>query len=52
MKAAEVNLALNNATVEYDPEKVSFLQLRKAVEGAGFGVTTSPEAMEKIEQDN
>ena len=51
VKVAEVNLALNNATVEYDPEKVSFLQLRKAVEGAGFGVTTSPEAMEKIEQE-
>src|SRR3989339_301231 len=50
VKRAEVNLALNNAAVDYDPEKVSFLRLRKAVEGAGFGVTTSPETMEKIEQ--
>ncbi|MEI6846308.1 MAG: HAD-IC family P-type ATPase, partial [Candidatus Firestonebacteria bacterium] len=50
VKRAEVNLALNNAVVEYDPEKISFLQLKKAVETTGFGVTTSPEEMDKIER--
>ncbi|MFH1073537.1 MAG: heavy metal translocating P-type ATPase, partial [Candidatus Firestonebacteria bacterium] len=51
VKQANVNLALNNAAMEFNPEQVSFIQLRKAVEAAGFGVTTSPEEMEKIEQD-
>ncbi|MCX5777148.1 MAG: heavy metal translocating P-type ATPase [Candidatus Firestonebacteria bacterium] len=51
VKRADVNLALNNAAVEFDPKKISFLQLKKAVEETGFGVTTSPEAMEKIEQE-
>lgn len=51
IKSAEVNLALNNATILFDPEIISVLKIKKAVEDTGFGITTSTEAMEKIERE-
>ncbi len=38
--AANVNLATEKATVEYDPGKTSMAGFRKAVEDAGYGVGT------------
>lgn len=35
---AHVNLGTEEATVEYDPEKLGLSQLEAAVEGAGYGV--------------
>ncbi|CAA9254738.1 MAG: Lead, cadmium, zinc and mercury transporting ATPase; Copper-translocating P-type ATPase [uncultured Chloroflexi bacterium] len=41
---ASVNLATEKARVTYDPSVVSFVDLRKAVEKAGYGVGELPDA--------
>ena len=51
ISSAEVNLALNNAAVIFDPEIISLLKIKKAVEDTGFGISTSAAAMEKIERE-
>ena len=38
--SANVNLAAEKATVEYDPAAVGMAEFRRAVEGAGYGVTS------------
>ena len=37
--SANVNLASEKATVEYDADKVGMIDFRKAIEGAGYGVS-------------
>jgi len=51
IKNAEVNLALNNASIVYEPEIISLPKIKKAVEDTGFGISTSAEAMEKMEKE-
>lgn len=46
VKTAQVNIATEKATVEYSADRVSILDLRKAVEDAGYGVA-SEEAVDK-----
>jgi Cu+-exporting ATPase len=41
VNTAAVNLATEKATVEYNPEVIDESKLKKAVEGAGFGVALS-----------
>ena len=38
VKAANVNVATEKATVEYSPDRISILDMRKAVEKVGYGV--------------
>lgn len=40
VKEASVNLATNKVTVVYDPDLLSFRDLKKAVEEAGYGVAS------------
>src|SRR5918998_3987115 len=44
VRAANVNLATEKATVEYDPASVGLPGLVEAVEGAGYGVVREEDA--------
>jgi P-type Cu+ transporter len=46
VRAANVNLAAEKATVEYDPGSVGTEDLTRAVEGAGYGVVQEEERVE------
>ena len=46
VRAANVNLAAEKATVEYDPALVGSADLAGAVEGAGYGVVLEEERVE------
>jgi len=50
VKAANVNIATEKATVEYSSDKVSILDLRKAVEDVGYGVAAEEEVDRLIEE--
>lgn len=51
IKTAQVNLALGNATVEYDPSKINFIKIKQAVEKLNYKVTASSDALEKVHQE-
>ena len=51
ISSANVNLALNNAVVEYDPAVANFARMKSAIESIGFGATASPGAMEKTQRE-
>jgi len=42
VEQANVNLATEKATLEFDPHRVAIADLRKAVEGAGYGIGEEP----------
>lgn len=46
IKSANVNIAANKATVEYDDSKTGFESFKKAIEGAGYGAAL-PDSLEK-----
>jgi len=46
VERADVNLATNSAVVEYDPEKVNYRTITKAVGDAGYKVTTERTVIE------
>ena len=50
VKSANVNLATEKATVEYLPELVSILDLRKAVQDVGYAVISEEEVDKSIEE--
>jgi Cu+-exporting ATPase len=50
VKTADVNMATEKATVEYASDEVSILDLRKAVEDAGYGVETEEGADRSVEE--
>lgn len=50
VKSANVNFATERATVEYSPELVSILDLRKAVEDVGYGVESEEEVAKSVEE--
>jgi Cu+-exporting ATPase len=50
VKAANVNIATEKATVEYSPEHVSILELREAVENTGYGVAGEEEIDRSAEE--
>lgn len=50
VKSANVNFATERATVEYSPELVSILDLRKAVEDVGYGVESEEEVDKSVEE--
>jgi Cu+-exporting ATPase len=52
VKAANVNIATEKATVEYSPEHVSILELREAVENSGYGVAGEEEIDRSAEEMN
>ncbi len=49
VKAANVNIATEKATVEYVPDRISILDMRKTVENAGYGVLGEEEVDRSIE---
>jgi len=50
VKAANVNIATEKATVKYSADHVSILDLRKAVEDVGYGVESEEEVDRSIEE--
>lgn len=50
VKSANVNFATERATVEYFPKLVSILDLRKAVQDAGYGVESEEEVDKSLEE--
>ncbi|GAA5512347.1 copper-transporting P-type ATPase [Deinococcus carri] len=48
VKRAEVNLPLEKAYVEYDPGQVDLAQLKRAVEGGGYGVRTGETTLDVV----
>jgi len=50
VKSAGVNFATERATVEYFPELVSILDLRKAVQDVGYGVESEEEVDKSVEE--
>ncbi|MBB5364420.1 heavy metal translocating P-type ATPase [Deinococcus humi] len=48
VKRAEVNLPLEKAYVEYDPAQVNLAQLKRAVEGGGYGVRTGERTLDVV----
>jgi Cu+-exporting ATPase len=50
VKAASVNFATEKAAVEYYSEQTSILDLRKAVEDAGYGVESEEEIDRSVEE--
>ena len=50
VKSANVNLATEKATVEYFPELVSILDMRKAVQDVGYGVESEEEVDKSVEE--
>ncbi len=50
VKTANVNLATEKATVEYYPNQVSILDLRKVVEDAGYRVESEEEVDRSVEE--
>lgn len=50
VKAANVNIATEKATVKYSASQVSILDLRKAVEDVGYGVAGEEEVDRSIEE--
>jgi Cu+-exporting ATPase len=50
VKSANVNFATERATVEYIPELVSILDLRKAVQDVGYGVESEEEVDKSVEE--
>jgi len=50
VKSANVNFATERATVEYFPELVSVLDLRKAVQDVGYGVESEEEVDKSVEE--
>ncbi|MFP3985243.1 MAG: heavy metal translocating P-type ATPase [Candidatus Bathyarchaeia archaeon] len=50
VKTASVNIATEKATVKYSADRVSILDLRKAVEDAGYGVESEEEVDKSIEE--
>ncbi len=50
VKSAHVNLATEKATVEYFPELVSILDMRKAVQDVGYGVESEEEVDKSVEE--
>ncbi len=50
VKSANVNLATERATVEYFPELVSILDLRRAVQEAGYDVESEEEVDRSLEE--
>ncbi len=50
VKSANVNFASEKATVEYFPELVSILDLRKAVQDVGYGVESEEEVDKSVEE--
>jgi Cu+-exporting ATPase len=50
VKSANVNFATERATVEYFPELVSILDLRKTVQDVGYGVISEEEVDKSVEE--
>lgn len=50
VKTANVNIATEKAVVEYFADQVSILDLRKAVEDAGYGVESEEEVDKSVEE--
>lgn len=50
VKSANVNFATERATVEYSPELISILDLRKAVQDVGYGVESEEEVDKSVEE--
>jgi len=50
VKSANVNFATERATVEYFPDLVSILNLRKAVQDVGYGVISEEEIDKSVEE--
>jgi Cu+-exporting ATPase len=50
VKSANVNFATERATVEYSPDIVSILDLRKAVQDVGYGVESEEEVDKSMEE--
>jgi Cu+-exporting ATPase len=50
VKSANVNFATERATVEYFPDLISILDIRKVVEDVGYGVESEEEVDKSIEE--
>ncbi|MFQ6081335.1 MAG: heavy metal translocating P-type ATPase, partial [Candidatus Bathyarchaeia archaeon] len=50
VKSANVNFATERATVEYSPDIVSILDLRKAIQDVGYGVESEEEVDKSMEE--
>jgi P-type Cu2+ transporter len=49
--SASVNLASENAMIEYDPDKIGLQKLEKIVESLGYKLITSKDYTRKMQQD-
>jgi len=50
VKSATVNFAMETATVKYDPDMVSILDLRKAITDLGYAVVSEEEVDRSVEE--
>nr|MDO8133470.1 heavy metal translocating P-type ATPase [Candidatus Njordarchaeum guaymaensis] len=50
VKSANVNITTEKAVVEYSPDRLSIMDLRKAIQDAGYGVESEEEVDKSVEE--